>query len=56
MAESTKVLALFLKVGLLQVRILVAAKGVKNVWNIGNPPALNSVPYVPQHIDGRPAM
>ena len=29
MAESTKVLALLLEVGLLQVRILEAAKGVK---------------------------
>ena len=32
-----------------------AMKG-KNVWNIGKPPAPNSVPYVPQYIDGRPAM
>ena len=56
MAKSTKVLALLLQVGLLQVRILVAARRGKNVWNIGKPPAPNSVPYVPQHIDGRPAM
>ena len=52
----SKVLALLLQVGLLQVRILVAARRGKNVWNIGKPPAPNSVPYVPQHIDGRPAM
>ena len=56
MAKSTKVLALLLQVGLLQVRILVAAMRGKNVWNIGKPPAPNSVPYDPQHIDGRPAM
>ena len=56
MAKSTNVLALLLRVGLLQVRILVAARRGKNVWNIGKPPAPNSVPYVPQHIDGRPAM
>ena len=48
-------MTLLLQVGLLQVRILVAMRG-KNVWNIGKPPAPNSVPYVPQHIDGRPAM
>ena len=56
MVESTKVLALLLQVGLLQVRILVAARKCENVWSIGEPPAPNSVPYVPQHIDGRPAM
>ena len=48
MAESTKVLALLLQVGLFQVRILVAAKRDKNVCNIGKPPAPNLVPYVPQ--------
>ena len=48
MAKSTKVLALLLQVGLLQVRILVAAMRGKNVWNIGKPPAPNSVPYDPQ--------
>ena len=56
MAERAKALALLLQVGLMQVRILEAAKGGKNVWNIGKPPAPNSVPYVPQHIDGRRAM
>ena len=56
MAESTKVLALVLQVGLLQVRTLEAAKSGKNVWNIGKPPAPNSVPYYPQHIVERPAM
>ena len=56
MVESTKVLALLLQVGLLQVRILVAARKGEHVWSIGKPPAPNSVPYVPQHIDGRPAM
>ena len=56
MAESTKVLAPLLQVGLMQVRILVSAMRGKNVWIIGKPPAPNSVPYVPQHIDGRPAM
>ena len=56
MAESTKVLALLLLVGLFQVRILVSARRGKNVWIIGKPPASYSVPYVPQHIDGRPAM
>ena len=49
-------LALLLEVGLLQVRILVAATRVKNVWSIGKPPAPNSVLYVSQQIDGRPAM
>ena len=56
MAERAKALALLLQVGLMQVRILVSARRGKNVWNIGKPPAPNSVPYVPQHIDGRPAM
>ena len=56
MAKSTKVLALLLQVGLMQVRILVAARRGKHVWSIGKPPAPNSVPYVPQYIDGRPAM
>ena len=32
------------------------SKGVKNVRNIGKPPAPNSVPYVSQHIDGRTVM
>ena len=40
-----------LMVGLLQVRILVAARRGKNVWSIGKPPAPYSVHYVPQHID-----
>ena len=56
MAERAKALALFLQVGLVPVRILVPAMKGKNVWSIGKPPAPNSVPYVPQHIDGRPAM
>ena len=56
MAERAKALALLLQVGLMQVRILVSARRGKNVWNIGKPPAPNSVPYVPQHIDRRPAM
>ena len=56
MAERVKALALLLQVGLMQVQILVSARRGKNVWNIGKPPAPNSVPYVPQHIDGRPAM
>ena len=56
MAERAKALALLLQVGLMQVRILEAARRGKNVLIIGKPPAPNSVPYVPQHIDGRPAM
>ena len=56
MAERAKALALLLQFGLMQVRILEAAMRGKNVWNIGKPPAPNSVPYVPKHIDGRPAM
>ena len=53
---STKVLALLLQVGLMQVRILVSARRGQNFWIIGKPPAPNSVSYEPQHIDGRPAM
>ena len=56
MAGRVKDLALLLQVGLMQVRILVSTMKGKNVWNIGKPPAPNSVPYVPQHIDGRPAL
>ena len=56
MAERVKALALLLQAGLMPVRILEAAMRGKNVWNIGKPPAPNSVPYVPQHIDGIPAM
>ena len=37
-------------------RYMEASMRGKNVWKIGKPPAPNSVPYVPQHIDGRPAM
>ena len=56
MAERAMTLALLLQAGLMPVQILVVAMKAKNVWNIGKPPAPNSVPYVPQHIDGRPAM
>ena len=56
MAERAKALALLLHVGVMPVQILVAAMKGKNVLTIGKPPAPNSVPYVPQHIDGRPAM
>ena len=56
MAERVKALALFLQVGMGPVQILVPAMKGTNVWNIGKPAANNSVPYVPQHIDGRPAM
>ena len=56
MAERVKALALLLQVGLMPVRILVAAMKGKIVWNIRKPPAPNSVLYGPQHIDGRPVM
>ena len=56
MAERVKALALFLQVGPVPVRILVQALKGTNVWNIGKPAAPNSVPYVPQHIDGRPVL
>ena len=51
MAKSATVLAPLLQVGLLQVRILVAARRGKNVWSMGKPRAPNSVSYVPQYID-----
>ena len=42
MAERAKALALLLQAWLMPVRIVVAAMKVKNVWNIGKPPAPNS--------------
>ena len=56
MAERAKALALIVQVGLMWVGILVAEMKGKKITSIGKPPAPNSVPYVPQHIDGRPAM
>ena len=56
MAKRLKALVFLLQVGLMPVQILVAAMKGKNVRSIGKPPAPNSVPYVPQHIDGRPAI
>ena len=54
MAERLKALALLLQVGLMPVHILVPVLEGNHVWNTGKPPGPNSLPYVPQYIDGRP--